>query len=67
MLLEIDFAGGDVYEFSRGIFDISLNAAVVPSVAPEFFNVRTAQQQRIDGSLSVAFLEVEGSVSENAN
>ena len=40
VMLEIDFAGGDVYEYSRGIFDISMSAEAVDTVVPEFLNVR---------------------------
>jgi hypothetical protein len=40
VMLEIDFAGGDVYEYSRGTFDISLTATAVESAVPDFLNVR---------------------------
>ena len=36
VMLEIDFAGGDVYEFSRGNYDISLTADAVGNRCTQF-------------------------------
>lgn len=38
--LEFDFAGGDLYEFNRGSFQVSLTATAQPVQAPSFRNVR---------------------------
>lgn len=38
--LEINFSGGDVYEFSRGTFDLSLLATPIQHVPPQFLNVK---------------------------
>ena len=38
--LEFDFAGGDLYEFSVGSFQVSLTATAMPVAAPSFVNVR---------------------------
>lgn len=38
--LEFDFAGGDLYEFSRGNFQVSVSATSQPVAPPNFRNVR---------------------------
>lgn len=38
--LEFDFAGGDLYEYSRGTFEVSLTATAMPVGPPSFVNVR---------------------------
>ena len=49
VMLEIDFAGGDVYEYSRGIFDISMSAEAVTSAVPNFLNVRHQLKAEVAG------------------
>ncbi len=51
--LEFDFSGGDLYEFSRGTFQVSLSATAQPFSPPAFVNVRhriMAESADEDGS-----------------